>query len=113
MKIEYHDWPSIADQTIVYGFRSTVGRTTVLEKAIVGEVHEHIVKATQRNWGNQAECYRTKRDGTLFKKSSCRWANDFYLDKNEAEDARKKALHKLKENLQEKIEFCQKRLDSL
>lgn len=113
MRIEHHDWQNVPDQAIVYGFRCSVDSTTILENAVVGQVIEHTVKITPQHWGSSASCYRAKKDGSFYKKSSCRWSHRFYNSQQEAEDARKQAIAKLKETLQDKIDYCQKRLSSL
>lgn len=111
MRIEYRDWDNLQDKQILYAYRCDVEHTTFAEKAVIGEITENTVIAkTQRTY---TQAFRKKKDGTFYKKDTCRWGNRFFTSQAEAEADRDLQIGKLRERLNDQITICQKRLQSL
>lgn len=112
MKYDYNNWSLLPDNIKVYTYRSTVNSTTLIEKAVVGEIHENLVVTGPGQWGGKSP-YRLKSDNSLYKKATCRWSNQIFDDKQEAERARQKDIQLLRQKLNDKIKVIQDRLSTI
>lgn len=112
MKYDYHNWSLLPDNIKVYAYRSNVKHTTLIEKAVVGEIHENLVVSGPGHWGGKNP-YRLKADSSLYKKATCRWSHQIFDDKQEAERARQNDIQELRRKLNDKMKIIQDRLSTI
>lgn len=112
MKYNYHNWTLLPDNIKVYAYRSNVKHTTLIEKAVVGEIHENLVVSGPGQWTGR-NAYRLKSDNSLYKKATCRWSHQIFDNKQEAEQARQNDIQLLRRKLNDKIKVIQDRLSTI
>lgn len=103
MVLTHNDIQSLQDHTFVYGYLCQT-KSTVFTNRKVGKVTKHVV-LTRGNWGKQVA--RLKQDGNPYAKESCSWTHNFFLSKQEADDAHVDSVAELKKGLQEQVDALQ------
>lgn len=100
-KVEWNEVDKLPVGTLLYGFKVSV--TTITRCSVVGK---DILEMTilQRNHGRNS-AYRTKKDGTAFKKPCDTYNYCMYLSKSEAEQAQKNLALDLQTQIKEEIEL--------
>lgn len=112
MKYDYNNWTTLPSNIKVYAYRSNIHHTTLVEKAVVGEIYENLVVDGSGHWAGKS-AYRLKADGSLYKKSTCRWSNQIFDNKQEAEQARQRDIQELRRKLNDKMKIIQDRLSTI